>query len=103
MVEITHLQSDEKENEKFEKLFCLLQNCPFAQTLLMKWRIKIREDEGNWKYREEGRFEDVDGSSSDDEGEDGSSSDNEGEEEVKTKDLERGLQKYYRLAVEKVT
>ena len=87
MLEIAQLQSDEiKQKEKLEDAVQLMSNIPSLKIELIKWRMKLREDNEHWKEREEGIFDDQ------------SNEDQEGAEGKKL----RGLERYYHFIIDKV-
>ena len=88
MLEIAQLQSDEeKQKQKMEYAMELLKDIPSSQIDLMKWRMTLTKDKENWKYREEGIFDDQS---------------NEDQDESEGKKL-RGLEIYYNFIIAKVS
>ena len=93
-MEIAQLQLDERQQkEKLEDAIQLMSNIPFPslQIEIIKWRMKLRKEEENWKdelnRREEGIFDDQS---------------NEDQEESEGKKL-RGLERFYHFTIDKVS
>lgn len=86
LLAITQSTSEEEKKTNLEDVFAMAKGAHFSQVELIKWRMKVRDDQSNWSQREEGRF-------------DNNIQDGADEE---SRNLQVGLSAYYQFVEEKV-